>query len=167
MIIFHQNVTQFSSVAQLYLTLCDPREPARPPCPSPTPRAYSNSCPLSRWCHPTISSSVVPFSSRLQSLPGRYWPNSIPLNLYKRTLWGFPCGLMVKNLPCNAGNTGSIPGSGRSHMSQGNEACTPQLLSLPSGDHEPQQEKLLRREAYAQQLESKAHRQQEDPAHQR
>ena len=42
---------------------------ARLPCPSPTPRAYSNSCPLSRWCHPTISSSVVPFSSRLQSFP--------------------------------------------------------------------------------------------------
>ena len=38
---------------------------ARPPCPSPTPRVYSNSCPLSRWCHPTISSSVVPFSSCL------------------------------------------------------------------------------------------------------
>ena len=35
---------------------------ARPPCPSPTPRACSNSCPLSQWCHPTISSSVVPFS---------------------------------------------------------------------------------------------------------
>ena len=39
----------------------------RPPCPSPTPKAYSNSCPLSRWCHPTISSSVIPFSSCLQS----------------------------------------------------------------------------------------------------
>ena len=42
---------------------------ARPPCPSPTCRVYSNSCPLSRWCHPTISSSVVPFSSPLQSFP--------------------------------------------------------------------------------------------------
>ena len=42
---------------------------ARLPCPSPTPGAYSNSCPLSWWCHPTISSSVVPFSSRLQSFP--------------------------------------------------------------------------------------------------
>ena len=42
---------------------------ARPPCPSPTPRAYSNSCPSSKWCHPTISSSVVPFSSHLQSFP--------------------------------------------------------------------------------------------------
>ena len=41
----------------------------RPSCPSPTPWACSNSCPLSRWCHPTISSSVVPFSSHLQSFP--------------------------------------------------------------------------------------------------
>ena len=42
---------------------------ARPPCPSPTPGAYPNSCPLSRWCHPTISSSVIPFSSCPQSFP--------------------------------------------------------------------------------------------------
>ena len=42
---------------------------ARLPCPSPTPGAYSNSCPLCWWCHPTISSSVVPFSSCLQSFP--------------------------------------------------------------------------------------------------
>ena len=42
---------------------------AKPPCPSPTPGVYSNSCPLSQWCHPTISSSVVPFSFRLQSFP--------------------------------------------------------------------------------------------------
>ena len=41
----------------------------RIPCPSPTPRAYSNSSPLSLWCHPTISSSVVPFGSCLQSFP--------------------------------------------------------------------------------------------------
>ena len=40
---------------------------ARPPCPSPTPGVYSNSCPLSQWCHPTISSSVIPFSSCPQS----------------------------------------------------------------------------------------------------
>ena len=42
---------------------------ARPPCPSPTPGVYSNSCPSSRWCHPAISSSVIPFSSFPQSLP--------------------------------------------------------------------------------------------------
>ena len=48
-----------------------PHEPqhARPPCPSPTPRVYPNSCPLSRWCHPTISPSVVSFSSCPQSFP--------------------------------------------------------------------------------------------------
>ena len=42
---------------------------ARPPCPSPTHRVYPNSCPLSRWCHPIISSFVIPFSSCLQSFP--------------------------------------------------------------------------------------------------
>ena len=42
---------------------------AKPPCPSLTPRVYSNSCLLSQWCHPTISSSVIPFSSHLQSFP--------------------------------------------------------------------------------------------------
>ena len=42
---------------------------ARPPCPSPTPGVYSDSCPLSQWCHPTIASSVIPFFSHLQSFP--------------------------------------------------------------------------------------------------
>ena len=48
-----------------------PHEPqhARPPCPSPTPRVHPNPYPLSRWCHLTVSSSVIPFSSRLQSFP--------------------------------------------------------------------------------------------------
>ena len=48
-----------------------PRESqhVRPPCLSPTPGVYSNSCPVSRWCHPTISSSVIPFSSCPQPLP--------------------------------------------------------------------------------------------------
>ena len=50
---------------------------ARPPCPSQTPGVYSNSCPSSRWCHPAISSSVVPFSSCPQSLPAsRSFPMS-------------------------------------------------------------------------------------------
>ena len=60
---------QFScSVMSDYLQPHEPQH-ARSPCPSPTPRVYSNSCPLSLWCHPTISSSVVPFSPRLQSFP--------------------------------------------------------------------------------------------------
>ena len=58
----------FSSVAQSCPTLW-PHEPqhARPPCPSPTPRVHPNPCPWSWWCHPTISSSVVPFCSCPQS----------------------------------------------------------------------------------------------------
>ena len=69
---------QFSSVAQSCLTLW-PHElqHARPPCPSPTPEVYSNSCPSSGWCHPAISSSVAPFSSCPQSLPAS---GSFPVN---------------------------------------------------------------------------------------
>ena len=61
---------QFSSVTQLCLTL-QPHglQHASFPCPSPTPGACSNSCPLSQWCHLTISSSVFLFSSCLQSFP--------------------------------------------------------------------------------------------------
>ena len=61
---------QFSSVAQLCTTFCDPRTVAhQAPYPSPTPGACLNSCSLSRWCHPNISSSVIPLSSHLQSFP--------------------------------------------------------------------------------------------------
>ena len=65
-----EGVDKFSSVSQSCPTLW-PHEPQhpRPPCPSPTTGAYPNSCLLSWWCHPTISSSVVPFSSCLQSFP--------------------------------------------------------------------------------------------------
>ena len=56
---------------------------ARPPCPSPAPGVYSNSCSLSRWCHPAISSSVVPFSSCPQSLPAS---GSFPMS--QLFIWG-------------------------------------------------------------------------------
>ena len=64
----------FSSVQFSSSVVSDSLQPhesqhARPPCPSPTPRVYSNSCPSSRQCHPDISSSVIPFSSCPQSLP--------------------------------------------------------------------------------------------------
>ena len=63
-------VLQFSSITQSCPTL-QPHglQHARLPCPSPTTRSYLNSCPLSRWCHSSISSSVVSFSSCLQSFP--------------------------------------------------------------------------------------------------
>ena len=57
----------------------------RPPCPSPTPGVYSDSCPLSRWCHPAVSSSVVPFSSCPQSLPAS---GSLPMSQF--FAWGGP-----------------------------------------------------------------------------
>ena len=65
------NITHYS-VQFSHLVVSDSLQPhrlpnARPPCPSPTPRAYSNSCPLCWWYHPTISSSVIPLSSCLQS----------------------------------------------------------------------------------------------------
>ena len=63
-----------SSVQFVHSVVSDSLQPhglqhARPPCLSPAPGVYSNSCPRSLWCHPTISSSVVHFSSRLQSFP--------------------------------------------------------------------------------------------------
>ena len=68
----NQVEVQFSSVQSLScvrLFVIHGLQHSRLPCPSPTPRAYSNSCALSQWCHPTSSSSVTPFSSRLQSFP--------------------------------------------------------------------------------------------------
>ena len=114
-----KNLT-FSSVAQLCPTLRPHGlQHTRPPCPSPTPRAYSNWCPLSRWCHPTISSSVVPFSSCLLSCPasGSFQKSQLlssggqsirasastsvlPMNIQD---W-FPLGLTV-GFPCSPGDS--------------------------------------------------------------
>ena len=73
-LILFSSVSQFSSVQFSRSVMSDflglhGLQHARPPCPSPTPGVYSNSCPLSRWCHPTISSSVIPFSSCHQFFP--------------------------------------------------------------------------------------------------
>ena len=74
---------QFSSVAQSCLTLCDPMNRSTPGvCPSPTPGDYPNPCALSQWCHPAISSSVIPFSSCLQSFPNiRVFSNESALRI--------------------------------------------------------------------------------------
>ena len=75
------NAWSVTSVAQLCLTLRKPHglQHARPPCPSPIPGACSNSCPSSWWCHPTILSSVIPFSSCPQSFPAS---GSFPMNQF-------------------------------------------------------------------------------------
>ena len=71
---------------------------ARPPCLSPTPGVYSNSCPLSRWCYPAISSSVVPFSSCPQSLPAS---GSFPMNQLfpwgDQSIWSFSFNISPSN----------------------------------------------------------------------
>ena len=69
-----ENLAHISSVQFSYSVLSNSLWPhglqhARPPCPWPTPRVYSNSCPLTWWWYPTISSSVIPFTSCLQSFP--------------------------------------------------------------------------------------------------
>ena len=71
---FHDCLKRISSVQFSRSVVSDSLRPhelqhARPPCPSPTPRVHPNPCPSSRWCHPTISSSIVPFSSCPQSFP--------------------------------------------------------------------------------------------------
>ena len=81
--VWNSHSVQFSrSVVSNSLQLHESQH-ARPPCPSPTPGAYSNSCPSSWWCHPAISSSVIPFSSCLQSLPAS---ESFPMS--QLFVWG-------------------------------------------------------------------------------
>ena len=62
---------------------------ARPPCPSPTPGVHADSRPLSQWCHPAISSSVVPFSSCPQSLPASVFSNESTLCMRWPKYWSF------------------------------------------------------------------------------
>ena len=72
MLTAHQESIGFFQLSCSVISDClRPHEPqhARPPCPSPTPGVYPNPCPLSRWCHPAISSSVIPYSSCPQSFP--------------------------------------------------------------------------------------------------
>ena len=72
----------------------------RPPCPSPSPRACSNSSPLSRWCHPTISSSVVLFSSRPQSFPAS--ESFLMSQLFKSGGQSIPASASASGLPMNS-----------------------------------------------------------------
>ena len=80
--LFWVHIFRFSSVQFSHSVVSDSLRPhesqhARPPSPSPTPRVHPNPCPSSHWCHPTVSSSVVPFSSCPQSFPAsRSFPMS-------------------------------------------------------------------------------------------
>ena len=99
-----QDEYPFSSVQFSRLVVSDFLQPhelqhARPPCPSPTPEVYSNSCPSSWWCHPDISSSVIPFSSCPQSLLGS---GSFPMSqLFAWGGWSIGVSASASVLPMN------------------------------------------------------------------
>ena len=67
---------------------------ARPPCPSPTPGVHPDSHPSSQWCHPAISSSVIPFSSCPQSLPASVFSNQSTLHMRWPKYWNFSFSIM-------------------------------------------------------------------------
>ena len=73
------------SLSRIQLFATHESQHTRPPCPSPTPGVHSDSCPSSQWCHPAISSSVIPFSSCPQSLPAS---ESFPMS--QLFTWGGP-----------------------------------------------------------------------------
>ena len=93
----------FSSVQFCHSVVSNSLQPhrlqhARPPCPLPTPRVYSNSCPVSWWCHPTISPSVIPFSSCLQSFPASgSFPMSQSLRIRWPKYWSFSFSINLPN----------------------------------------------------------------------
>ena len=107
------------------------RQHARPPCPLPTPRVYSNSCPLNQWCHPTISSSVIPFSSCLQLFPAsESFPMNSPFPIRWPKYWSFSFSISLSNEYSGLfllGWTASI-----SLQSKGLPSPTPQFKSINS-----------------------------------
>ena len=93
---------QFSSVQFSRSVVSDSLRPhesqhARPPCPSPTPRVYSNSCPSSWWCHPTISSSVGPFSSAPNLSQHQVFSNESVLQIRWPKYWSFSFSISPSN----------------------------------------------------------------------
>ena len=94
-----------SSVQFSHSVMSNPLRPhesqrTRPSCPSPTPGVHSDSCPLSQWCHPAISSSVVPFSSCPQPLPAWVFSNESTLRMRRPKYWSFSFSIIPsKEIP--------------------------------------------------------------------
>ena len=87
--LFLHSSVQFSCSIMSHSSWPHELQHTRPPCPSPTPRVHSDSRPLNRWCHPAISSSVVPFSSYPQSLPASVFSNESTLCMRWPKSWSF------------------------------------------------------------------------------
>ena len=108
-----------------------PHEPqhAKPPCSSPTPRVYPNSCPLSRWCNPTISSSVVPFSC-LQSFPPS---GSFPMSkLFASSNQSIGVSASASVLPMNSQDWSPLGWTGWISRDSQEASPTPQFKSINS-----------------------------------
>ena len=103
---------------------------ARPPCPSPTPRVYPNSWPLSRWFHPTIASSVVPFSSRPQSFPTS---GSFPISqLFTSGGQSIGVSALALVFPMNTQDWSPLGWTGCISLQSKGLSPTPQLKSINS-----------------------------------
>ena len=120
---------QFSCLVMSNSMQPDGLQHARPPCPLPTPRVYLNSCPLSWWCHPTISSSVVPLSSCLQSFPasGSFLMNQLFVSGGQSI--GFSASITV--LPMNTQDWSLLGQTGWIFL-QSKGLSTPQFKSINS-----------------------------------
>ena len=90
-------VSSVQSLSCVWLLRPHGLQHVRPPCPSPSARVCSNSCPLIRWCHPTISFSVVPFSSCLHSLSIRVFSNESVLRIRWPNYWRFSSNVSPSN----------------------------------------------------------------------
>ena len=102
---------------------------ARPPCPSPSPRVYPNSCPLSQWCHPTISSSVIPFSCP-QSFPAS---RSVQMSqLFASCGQSTGVSASTSVLPMNAHLQDGLVGSPCSPRDSQESSLTPQFKNINS-----------------------------------
>ena len=126
---------------------------ARPPCPSPTPGVHPNPCPLSRWCHPTISSSVVPFSSCPQSFPAS---GSFPMSqLFASGGRSIGISASTSVLPMNTQDWSPLGWTGwiSLHSRDSNESSpTPQFKSIKASVLRP----TLHCQHFSQNLEVKA-----------
>ena len=96
-ILLEHALSQFSHSVVSYSPWPHELQHTRLPCPSPTSRVHPNSCPSSRWCHPAISSSVVPFSSCPQSFPVSVFSNELTLRMRWPKYWSFSFNIS----PCN------------------------------------------------------------------
>ena len=125
------SVSQFSSSVMSDSLRPHGLQHARPPCPSPTPRVHSDSCPLSQWCHPTISFSVGPFFSCPQSFPAS---GSFPMSqLFASGVQSI--GVSASVLPMNIQDCfplGWLVGSPCSPRNSQESSPTPQFKSISS-----------------------------------